>query len=338
MGGAAMIGSNTRTTALATRLLAVALGLAASGHLQAQFAGPALPASVDTNQPHLATTDPSLLMPGQRDPLINAGDLIVVRVFGATEFAPPVRVSIDGNVQLPLIGLVPIAGLTVNRAEDVVAKRLSSAGMFVNPQVTIQVTEAAVQFATVAGEMHGNIPIAGSRHLLDVLAAAGQMPQSASHIITVVRPGAEKPIVVDLGTDPTKSAQSDIAILPGDKIIVSRVGVVYILGAFKAQGAIPLQQNSPLTLMQATALSGGAGFEGKFKDLRIVRTQGLTRTVVKVDIKKVLNGSAPDPVLQADDVVFLPSDSVKAAIKGGGIGTLLGVIDVFLIGVSAGII
>ena len=39
MGGAAMIGSNTRTTALATRLLAVALGLAASGHLQAQFAG-----------------------------------------------------------------------------------------------------------------------------------------------------------------------------------------------------------------------------------------------------------------------------------------------------------
>ena len=210
--------------------------------------------------------------------------------------------------------------------------------MFVNPQVTIQVTEAAVQFATVAGEMHGNIPIAGSRHLLDVLAAAGQMPQSASHIITVVRPGAEKPIVVDLGTDPTKSAQSDIAILPGDKIIVSRVGVVYILGAFKAQGAIPLQQNSPLTLMQATALSGGAGFEGKFKDLRIVRTQGLTRTVVKVDIKKVLNGSAPDPVLQADDVVFLPSDSVKAAIKGGGIGTLLGVIDVFLIGVSAGII
>ena len=338
MGGEAMIGSNTRYRALAAGLLAIALGLAVSAPLHAQFAGPALPASADTNQPHITTTDPSLLMPGQRDPLINAGDLIVVRVFGSADFAPPVRVSIDGNVQLPLIGLVPIAGLTVNRAEDVVAKRFSSAGMFVNPQVTIQVTEAAVQFATVAGEMHGNIPIAGSRHLLDVLAAAGQMPQTASHVITIVRPGAEKPIVVDLGTDPTKSAQSDIAILPGDKIIVSRVGVVYILGAFKTQGAIPLQQNSPLTLMQATALSGGAGFEGKFKDLRIVRTQGLTRTVVKVDIKRVLNGSAPDPVLQADDIVFLPSDSIKAAIKGGGIGTLLGVIDVLLIGASAGLI
>lgn len=338
MGLEAMIGSNTRFRTLAGWLLAAAVGFATHGTIQAQFAGPALPASTDTNQPHLATTDTALLMPGERDPLINAGDLLVVRVFGTTEFAPQVRVSVDGNVQLPLIGLVPIAGLTVNQAEDVVAKRLSSAGMFIHPQVTIQVMEAAVQFATVAGEMHGNIPIAGSRHLLDVLAAAGQMPPTASHILTVVRPGAEKPIIVDLGTDPTKSARSDIAILPGDKILVSRVGVVYILGAFKTQGAIPLQQNSPLTLMQATALSGGVGFEGKFGDLRIVRTQGLARTVVKVDIKKILNGTAPDPVLQADDVVLLPTDAIKAAIKGGGIGTLLGVADVLVIAASAHII
>ena len=325
MRGASMIGSDLRFRTLAGVLFAISLGLASPGSARAQFSGPAIPASPDTNQPHPATTDTAILMPGQRDPVIYAGDLLVVRVFGTAEFAPPVRVSVDGNVQLPLIGLVPIAGLTVNRAEDLIAQRLSSAGMFVNPQVTVQVTEASVQFATVAGEMHGIIPISGSRHLLDVLAAAGSMPTTASHVITVIRPGLDKPIVVDLGTDPTKSAQNDITILPGDKVLVSRVGVVYILGAFKTQGAIPLQQNSPLTLMQATALSGGSGFEGRYKDLRIVRTQGLTRTVVKIDIKKVLDGTAPDPVLQADDIVFLPSDALKAAIKSGGIGTLFGI-------------
>ncbi len=333
-----MIRSDIRFKTVAGWLVAVVIASLAPISVEAQFSGPALPASADTNQPHPPTTDTALLMPGQRDPLIYAGDLITVRIFGTADFAPPVRVTIDGNVQLPLIGLVPIAGLTVNRAEDVIAQRLSSAGMFINPQVSVQVTEAAAQFATVAGEMHGIVPIAGSRHLLDVLAVAGQMPVTASHVITVVRPGVEKPIVVDLGTDPTKSAQSDITILPGDKIIVSRVGVVYILGAFKTQGAIPLQQNSPLTLMQATALSGGAGFEGKYADLRIVRTQGLTRTVVKVDIKKVLHGRAPDPVLQADDIVFLPSDALKAAIKSGGLSTLTSIADVLLIGVSVGVI
>ena len=330
-----MIGNRIRFKTLAALTLLVGLGAPVT--LLAQFSGPALPASVDTNQPHPPTTDTAILMPGQRDPVIYAGDLLTVRVFGTVDYSPPVRVSVDGNVQLPLIGLVPIAGLTVNRAADLIAQRLTSAGMFVNPQVSIQVTEATVQFATVAGEMHGLIPISGSRHLLDVLAAAGSMPATASHVITVIRPGAEKPIIVDLGTDPAKSANSDITILPGDKIIVSKVGVVYILGAFKLQGAIPLQQNSPLTLMQATALSGGAGFEGKYKDLRIVRTQGLNRTVVKIDIAKVLNGTAPDPVLQADDIVFLPPDSLKAAIKSGGINTVTSVVSVLLIGFASGL-
>jgi polysaccharide export outer membrane protein len=332
-----MIGSDFRFKTFAGWLIAISLGFAAPATTHAQFSGPAIPASVDTNQPHPATTDTAILMPGQRDPVIYAGDLVVVRVFGTADFAPPVRVSVDGNVQVPLIGLVPIAGLTVNRAADLIAQRLSSAGMFINPQVTIQVTEASVQFATVAGEMHGIIPIAGSRHLLDVLAAAGAMPPTASHVITVIRPGQDKPIIVDLGTDASKSAQNDITILPGDKVLVSRVGVVYILGAFKTQGAIPLQQNSPLTLMQATALSGGSGFEGRYKDLRIVRTQGLTRTVVKLDIKKVLDGTAPDPVLQADDIVFLPSDALKAAIKSGGINTVTSIASLLLIAFSTGL-
>jgi len=210
--------------------------------------------------------------------------------------------------------------------------------MYNNPQVTVQVTEAATQFATVSGEMHAVVPLSGERRLLDVLAAAGPMPPTTSHVITILREGQPDPIIVDLGTDPAKSAKADIEILSGDKIILSRVGVVYILGAFKQQGAIPLQQNSPLTLMQATALSGGTGFEGKYNDLRLVRTVGQTRTVVKLDIKKVLDGKAPDPVLQADDIVFLPSNVWKAAIKGGGIAAVTSIVSLLLIAASQGTI
>ena len=58
---------------------------------------------------------------------------------------------------------------------------------------------------------------------------------------------------------------------------------------------------------------------------------GLDRQVVRVDIKKVINGKAPDPVLQAEDIVFLPTNSMKAAIKNGGIGTLLGIVSILLV-------
>jgi polysaccharide export outer membrane protein len=83
--------------------------------------------------------------------------------------------------------------------------------------------------------------------------------------------------------------------------------------------------------MKVAALSGGPGFEGKSGDLRIIRSVGLTRQVVRVDIKKVINGKAPDPVLQPEDIIFLPSSPMKAAIKSGGIGTLLGIISILLV-------
>ena len=298
---------------------------------KAQFSGPALGVSPQQNQVQKTTTDPTILSPAMRDPQILPGDLMLVHIFGTPDFAAPVRVSVDGTIQLPLIGQVPVAGLTINQAENLIAQRLVTAGMYLNPQVTVQVTESVSQFATVAGELHAVVPLAGNRRLLDVIAAAGSLPPTASHVITILREGQAKPIVVDLGTDPAQSAQADIQILPGDKILISRVGVVYILGAFKVQGAIPLQQNSPLTLMQATALSGGAGFEAKVEDLRLVRTTGLARTVVTLNIRRVLDGLDPDPVLQADDIVFLPSSALKAAIKGGGLNTITSLASLLLI-------
>ena len=117
-------------------------------------------------------------------------------------------------------------------------------------------------------------------------------------------------------------------------IVVPRVGVVYILGRFKTQGAIPLQQNSPMTLMKVTALAGGQLYPGKPDELRIIRTTGLTRQVVRVDLKKVINGQAPDPVLQAEDIVFLPTSLWKAAISSGGITTLLGIVSVLILAVQ----
>jgi polysaccharide export outer membrane protein len=115
-------------------------------------------------------------------------------------------------------------------------------------------------------------------------------------------------------------------VYPRDIIQISRAGVVYVLGAFKSQGAVPLDQATPLTLMQLAALSAGVGYEGRYDDLRIIRTVGTERKVVDVDIKKVLNGKAPDPILESNDIVFLPTNPMKAALKNLGIGGVLGLV------------
>ncbi len=307
---------------LAAAMLALCLYPATSS---AQFSGPAIGISQPVNPTVTPTTDPAILYPASRDIILAQGDLLTVQLYGTSDYAPIVRISLDGTVRLPLIGSLHVEGLTLHQAEHLIAERLTSAGMYRDPQVTIQLTEAPNQVVTLTGEMHGNIPVAGQKRLFDILSAAGGLPSTASHTITIDRPGVPQPIVVDLGTNPAKSASANIPVFPRDTIIVPRVGVVYLLGAFKTQGAIPMQQNSPLTLMQATALGGGDGFQGKLGDLRIIRTEGFDRKVVRIDLKKILKGEAPDPVLQADDIVLLPTNAMKAAIKNGGVATLIGI-------------
>lgn len=332
-------------------LTLVLLMVISCGIAQGQFSGPAPGPSTVINPPVAITTDPAILFPGHRDVYLGTEDLITVHIYGSVEYNPTARVGLDGTIQLPLIGSVQVEGLTVHQAQDVVAQKLVSADMYRDPQVSIQILDSPNLIATVIGEVHGVVPIVGERRLYDVLAAVGSgggfsstattvvvggggLPPTASHIITINRPGVPEPITVDLGTDPAKSSMADIPIFPRDTIIVPRVGVVYLLGAFKIQGAIPLAQNSPMTLMKMAALAGGPGFEGKTGDLRIIRSVGLTRQVVRVDIKRVMDGKDPDPVLQAEDIVFLPTSSMKAAIKSGGISTLLGIVSVLFVAVA----
>jgi polysaccharide export outer membrane protein len=308
----------------ALMLLALAVALPAN----AQFNGPAISTTGALNQPAPITSDPSLLHPNPRDPVLVQGDTIAIRVFEQTDYTPTVTIGTDGKVMLPLLGVISLDHLTVTAAEDLIADRLRGAGIYKDPQVTIQVTEGPSASATVIGESHGLVPIVGSRRLLDVLSATGGLPGSASHVITINRAGLAEPIVVDLGTDPSQSSAANIPIFAGDTIVVARVGTIYLLGSFKTQGVVPLSSNTPLTLMQAAALGGGIAFEAKLSDLRLIRTIGNQRTVVKLNMKKVMYGKAPDPILQPNDILFLPDSVIKSSVSNGTLGTLFGVVSV----------
>ena len=296
-----------------------------------QFSGPATSSISAYNQSLMATTDPAILYPGERDVVLTIGDVISIRLMSDGEFNTSVRINNDGTVLLPLIGIVHLEGLSVTQAEELIAQKLVADGMYRDPQVTVQIAEGPNAVVTIIGETHAVVPVAGSRHLLDVLSAAGGLPPTASHVITINRPGVSKPIVVDLGTDPMRSSLGNIPVFPGDTIVVSRIGIVYIFGAFGSNsGTVALNAYTPLTLMEATALSGGIKWEANNSDLRIIRTVGDHRTVAVYNIKRVLNGKDPDPILQPNDIVYLPPVPLKQVLSGGAIGTILGIADLAL--------
>ena len=319
--------------------LVCACGTCRSG--LAQEIAPATPsvnqAAAPSESTGTSSTQPlagqSMLYPGE-DFQLQPGDLISVRVFMQPDYLATVRLGLEGNVQLPFIGSVHLQSKTVGQAQALIAERLKAGQYYQNPDVMIQVLDTVNGSVIVTGEVHAIVPVSTERSLREVLLTAGGLPANASHTIKIVRPGVAAPIVVNLGTDLASSTAANIPVKPHDFIQITRANVVYVLGAFARQGAVPLDQAAPLTLLQLAALSGGIGFEGRYDDLRLIRTEdtdhGPERKVVEVDIKKVRDGKVPDPVLQANDIVFLPTNEMKAVMKSLGSGGVLAIVSILV--------
>jgi polysaccharide export outer membrane protein len=303
-------------------LLLVAMLLGSGRGLLAQFLSPAPTTSEGLNIPRPITTDPAILYPSDREMILMSGDLIRVSVFESTDYSDIERISLDGTVRLPLAGVIKLAGLSLQDAQLAIAARLVQLEMFKNPQVSVQVSEAPGHVATVTGEMHGSIPVIGHKRLLDVLSVVGGMSPSASPVITIERPGVTEPIIVDLGSDPVHSSAANVPVFAGDTVLIGNVGGFYVIGAVKTPGLQHLNGFLPTTVLQAVALSGGVQFASKQNETKLIRTVGSQRSLVPLHLKNILNGKEPDPILQADDILFVPPDRVKAFLTSGGFSTI----------------
>lgn len=314
----------TRLMVLLACLCALGLGTA-----NAQYAGPA-PTKADSPNPDnksLLERAPAELLPGKPITL-HPGDQIAVSVYGVSDYKVIARIAGDGAVDLPLIGGMQLAGMTLQQAQQAVAKKLVDEQMILHPDVLISVQDSSVDIIGVMGEVNQPraIPAFAPLPLLDAISAAGGLKPDASHSISILRKGEAEPLTVVLNSDPANAASQNVPLYPGDRVLVSRIGVVYVVGAVLRQGAFPITPDTPMTALQAVTLGGGAGFQASQGSARIIRTTGATRREIPFDLKKVLDGTAPDPILQSDDIVFIPTNAMKAAVKGGGVGIALGLV------------
>lgn len=302
----------------------------------AQSVNASLPAKLpsDTELPNLAELQS--LLHAKRPPLVfQTDDLISIQVFGIETYAEKQRVSDDGTVILPLIGRTQVAGLTTEQLQASIARALGDKGMVRDAQVTVISDLRPTEVVSVLGNVTkpGTFPAVGNLTLADYLSEAGGFVESASggpnspasYTVSLIRPGLDGPVRVPLGVQSSDSPWGSIPVFAGDQIRVDKVGVVYAVGAFRTQGGFQLKNSTRTTVAQLIALAGGIGYEGAFGDSHIVRKQGGQQTIIDINVSKILKGTAPDLVLQPDDIVFVPTNELKAMIKGGGPGLLISV-------------
>lgn len=302
-----------QTIYIALLIMLVLLGGTACS---AQYTGITPTSTPGLNIRHPLTTDQSILFPPDRDMMVLPNDLITVSVFGVLPVYTDVeRVALDGTVKLPLAGVVHVGGLTIIAAEREVSRVMEKAEYFHDAQVNIVITDMPDHLVTLVGAVERALPIVGKRRLLDVLSAAGGLPPTASTVIQIDRPGLPDPIYVDLGNDPAHSTAANIPVFAGDVITTGTIGEFFVVGAVTKPGAAPLQGARPTTVMQALASVGGTTPVAKLSEARLIRTVGNSRSVIPLQLKDIQDGKVPDPVLQADDIILVPTSTMKSLFR-----------------------
>ncbi len=263
-------------------------------------------------------------------------DSINIRVVDLIEFDPKslgaIRIDEQGNVRPPLVGRIHAVGLTVEQLEKEVATRLSK--VMKNPEVTISIADFRNHPVSVLGAVKnpGVYQITGRKTLFEVLSLAGGLNPDASNRIKITRVASEGRLPLpNAAADPTgefytgelnvrnvmeaKSPEENIDVLQNDVITVPKAELVYVVGAVKRSGGFPLYEKEHISVLQAVSLAEGLDKVAGARHARILRQSapGAERREIPVDVQRILDGRGKDVPLEANDILFIPTNVAKSA-------------------------
>ena len=283
---------------------------------------------------------------------LGAGDLIHIEVFDVPELSRDVRISVSGEIGIPLIHeRVRVAGLTPFQLEDKIQALLGQNGLVSHPQVSVFVKEQISQPVTIIGAVAHSMTYQAVRPttLLELIANAGGITDNAGTVIWITRPTQRE--AVKPASDTTNgSADSDaqtitiqlqdllnpentafnILLQGGDVVNVPPAGLVYVLGRGIAQpgGYVVQSRGEQVTVLKALALARGLASFAKPDDAVIYRTNPKTgkREAIPVHIKKIEKDKSEDVALKPNDILYIPDNlglkvAARAAEAAISIGT-----------------
>ncbi len=157
---------------------------------------------------------------------IAPGDIIRVTVFQEDDLKSLLRVSQEGDITFPLVGIIPVKGLSTAQAAQAIAARLRR-GYLINPQVTVTVMEFAKHRFTVLGEVQkpGAYDLPDQQHvsLLQAIGMAGGYTNIADpRKVTLIRKidGRQRTFHFDARKMAEGDAESSFTVHTGDVITV----------------------------------------------------------------------------------------------------------------------
>ncbi len=258
--------------------------------------------------------------------VLHTSDQVLIRAAGIADISEkPFLIDGDGFVELPTLGRVKAAGLTVQQFEEALVKL--SREFVREPQVTVTVVQFSNEpvFFVGAFKTPGIYPLAGRRTLIEMMAAVGGLMPNASRRIKITRrkesgllPLSSAVVAADGSSSSVEISMArlrdnlnpaeDIVLQPFDVISVERAELIYVSGEVVKVGAFELQERESMSVLQALTQAGGLNPSANSKQVFILRPILNTsrRAEISLNLKRILSSEDADVPLLPNDVLYVP--------------------------------
>ena len=280
---------------------------------------------------------------------LGAGDVLEISVPNLDEIQTfSARITGDGTITLPLVGIIRAAELTEGQLRDEIRHRLESKYMK-DPQVNVFVREYRSRQVAVTGAVQkpGLYNLTnGTNTVLDLIGEAGGMMSDASprvllfpaesmphgpkgaapspSVIAAFSKGPQsqlvakpEPVVINLQNLTQGGGQIylTLPVRPGDVLMVPPGGEVLVEGWVEKPGSYKITPG--LTLLGTVVAAGGPHFAADSSAVELIRAKkdGGKISIV-ADLDKIKRGEVQDIAVQEGDIIAMPSSPLKVGPYG----------------------
>jgi len=244
------------------------------------------------------------------------GFMLSLTILDDPDFTGSFRIDQLGNITVPILGTMYVAGETVGQARLQLRNSLLESRTLNDPQVELAVVEYIAPEVTIIGEVAspGKFPVLAPRKLVDVLALAGGITLTAGNEVQITHGSTSAaPVLVHYSRTTDPKLVESVMVEPGDTVQVKRAGIVYVMGAVGRPGGYVMQEQGTLNVMQAIALAYGTTTLASIGKIYLLR-QNADGSILYVPVpyKKIIHVKRADMQLYATDILYVPTSTIKS--------------------------
>lgn len=275
--------------------------------------------------------------------VIYPGDVVEVTITTGVEDTPPepwqLRIAENGTCNIPLLGTVQLGGMETTQAEKVVHGESIRRGQFVNPNVSVVISERRSNRVNVMGAVESpgiyDVP-ASQSDLLAALMMAGSLTEDAGTVIEIRHPpnvnavaqggfqlagySSPPPVAQTVHVDLQQAAAGapgDYRVFDGTTVMVMKKPkrYVHVMGLVNRSDQYEMPDDKDLRLLDAISMAGGLKLEVADK-VRVMRRLPDTNqlVVIEASVRKAKTDGVSNISLAADDWVSVEETPVTFVV------------------------